>query len=284
MYADDAVLIYIAESQEELNSMMQNDLDLILEWMARNLLSLNTSKTFLMLFGRAKNCTLSLTAGTAPIMTVKEFKYLGLVIDTDLSFNAHVDHVIKAVSPFASLMWKRSRFIPPGQRKQLYFAYVESHLIYMCNIWKACPEYRVNDLFLTQKRCIKSMMELPRLTPTTYLFSQSILPVRLLFDYHSLLVTHKMLNGRMKHNFVFASNESVSGRQTRRGQDIHIFNHYGSQTTGSVLMSGILREYNNLSSEIKQLNETKKMRNLLKIHLFDSQMEFCRISPFMYLN
>ena len=54
MYADDAVLIYVAENETELQNMMQHDMNIIIDWMNLNLISLNIDKTHLMLFGRAK--------------------------------------------------------------------------------------------------------------------------------------------------------------------------------------------------------------------------------------
>lgn len=139
-----------------------------------------------MLFGRAKNCNIEVLVSNNRLGIVEEFKYLGLVVDNNLSFKLHVDHVIKAIASFSNLMWRRSRYIPDEHKKQLYFAFVQSHLIYLCNIWCHCPEYKMNELYVMQKKCIKAMMMFPLTTTSTYLFSQTFLPIRLMIALQKL--------------------------------------------------------------------------------------------------
>lgn len=72
------------------------------------------------------------------ISRVRQYKYLGLVIDERLSFKNHVNHVKKLIVPFISLMWRNGKFIPLVKRKQLYFAFVQSHITYMISIYGEC--------------------------------------------------------------------------------------------------------------------------------------------------
>lgn len=46
---------------------------------------------------------------------VDEFKFLGLWIDSKLSFNAHVDKIKRNAVPFVTVFWKMARFIPMKQ-------------------------------------------------------------------------------------------------------------------------------------------------------------------------
>jgi len=86
LYADDAALIYTVDTSEEMQRAMQHDLDLLNEWLCKNVLSVNAVKTCYMTFGRARNIPdLNLHIDGTQIKRVNKFKYLGLVIDDDLN-------------------------------------------------------------------------------------------------------------------------------------------------------------------------------------------------------
>lgn len=125
LYADDTVLYYAADSPIALEQMMQSDLKLLHKWLNRNVLTLNIGKTCYMTFGRASTLLdfdISIDGDT--IKRVRTYKYLGLILDENLTFDRHVDHIKKMIRPFIPLMWRRGRHIPAGKRKQLYHAHV----------------------------------------------------------------------------------------------------------------------------------------------------------------
>ncbi len=92
-----------------------------------NVKTLNASKTCYMTFGRASKLPdFNITIDNKVIGRVRTYKYLGLVLDENLSFDSHVEHVKRTIRPFIPLMWRRAKLIPPGKRKQLYNAYVKA--------------------------------------------------------------------------------------------------------------------------------------------------------------
>lgn len=118
---------------------------------------------------RAKNIPdLNVIIDGTLIRRVNKFKYLGLIIDDGLSFNEHVNHVKRQITPFISLMWRKGKYIPVDKRKQLYFAYVQSHLMYMLPIYEDCAQYKLNELQTLQNRCIEAIFLLDRYTSTTF--------------------------------------------------------------------------------------------------------------------
>jgi len=178
LYADDTALYYAADTPEELEDAMQRDAIMLHDWLCQNVLTMNVGKTCYMTFGKAKNLPdFNIKINDEKIKRVKTFKYLGLVLDENLSFKQHIDHVMKSIRPFIPLMWKRGRYLPMEKRKQLYFAYVQSHIAYMLPIYSVGTKTRLDRLQRVQNRCIKALYQLPHLTPTTYLYSSSILPV-----------------------------------------------------------------------------------------------------------
>ncbi len=181
---------------------MQHDANLLNEWLARNVLSLNKAKTCYMLFGHARNVqNLRILFDGTPIERVSRFKYLGLIIDDGLTFHEHVNHVKRKITPFISLMWRKSKYIPIDKRKQLYNAYVQSHLLYMLPIYSNCAQYKMQDLQTIQNRCIKALYQLDRFTSTSYLYSTGLLPVSELVKAERIFMVHKLSHSLTKNNF-----------------------------------------------------------------------------------
>lgn len=74
---------------------------LLQEWLNRNVLTLNASKTKYMTFGRVKN--------SPDFNIIYDGEYVGLIIDENLSLKNHVDHVNKLIVPFISFMWRNGK-------------------------------------------------------------------------------------------------------------------------------------------------------------------------------
>lgn len=84
---------------------MPCDVELMHKWLCRNILTMNVGKTCYMTFGRASNLPdFNITIDNQTIKRVRTFKYLSLVLDEDLTFNKHIDHVKKIIRPFIPLM------------------------------------------------------------------------------------------------------------------------------------------------------------------------------------
>lgn len=137
LYADDTALCYACDTAVELEETMQRDALILHQWLCCNVLTMNIGKTHYMTFGKGKNLSdFNININDEGIKRVTTYKYLGLILDENLSFMEHIDHVKKMIRPFIPLMWRKSKFIPIGQRKRIYFAYVHSHIAYMIPIYR----------------------------------------------------------------------------------------------------------------------------------------------------
>lgn len=83
-------------------------------------------------------------------------KYLGLLIDEELTFEHHVDH-IKKILPMAFSIRRIRHRINEKIAVQICFAHIYSHLIFMNPLWSAANNERLNELFVIQKKALKFM-------------------------------------------------------------------------------------------------------------------------------
>ena len=110
MYADDTAVFYFADNIDELRISLQYDMQTISYWMRENRLSLNVSKTKLMLVGSKPKLQqyrgFSISLNGEPVETVDTFKYLGMIIDLQLHFHQHIDYVVNKTTARLGMLYK----------------------------------------------------------------------------------------------------------------------------------------------------------------------------------
>lgn len=285
LYADDAVLVYASDGPINLQAAMQHDADLLHDWLVKNILSLNKVKTCYMAFGSARSITdIEITFDGSSIKRVNRFKYLGLIIDEALSFHDHVNHVKKRITPFVSLMWRKSKYIPIEKRKQLYNAYVQSHLLYMLPIYSDCAQFKLDELQILQNRCIKALFRLERYTATTYLYSTGLLPITELAKAERIILVHKLSHSLTKNNFQFVTNSQVHGHATRRNSRLHISIRPAAGSTCNAALTTAINEYNELDSNTRNLGFLRSFKAKVKFKIMQESQDFYVISPYLFLN
>jgi len=94
LYADDMLLYKSVKCSEDYQQ-LQFDIDKISAWVDRNLLSLNPVKCKTMLLSRKRNLSQppQFLLNETPLEQVESFKYLGVLISSDLSWSAHIDSI-----------------------------------------------------------------------------------------------------------------------------------------------------------------------------------------------
>ena len=96
IYADDICMMYEDSNANIIVKYMESDLKLLYEWFALNKLSLNIKKTKFMLIApkHIKNDNIvGPKLNDMYIDRVFEYKYLGLIIDSDLKWTAHINYM-----------------------------------------------------------------------------------------------------------------------------------------------------------------------------------------------
>ena len=97
LYEDDTAITYSSSNHNDMSTSMHNVMIKVSEWFEYNRLSLNLKKTQMMIFGTRPKCDkfsnveLSLAGGT--IKQSDCVKYLGLMLDSQLSYANHVEYI-----------------------------------------------------------------------------------------------------------------------------------------------------------------------------------------------
>ena len=159
LYADDAVFFASHSSLDVVNKTLQEDLDLIGNWLLSNRLKLNVKKSVSMLIGsvqKTKDLSLSVTALGEPLANVTKTKYLGVFVDNHLKWDIHINHLKQCISSKIACL-KRLFPLPKHIKLLLYRSYILSILDYCDCIWSSASDTLLKSLDNIHYRCLKSI-------------------------------------------------------------------------------------------------------------------------------
>ena len=107
MYADDTTL-YCNIDQNVSEEVINNELSKVSQWLAANKLSINVTKTKYMAFHLHKRVVTypDLQLNGNKIERVTYFNFLGLILQSNLSWNKHVNHISLKVSKTIAILYQ----------------------------------------------------------------------------------------------------------------------------------------------------------------------------------
>jgi hypothetical protein len=159
IYADDttlsATLSTFQRNGVQISDVINEELSQISNWLNVNKLSLNCSKTKAMIFHMPQKVVNipKISMNNFDIEFVKEFNYLGIVIDKNLSWKPHTDLISKKISKTVGILNRLKTTLPKNVLMNIYNALVLPYLTYGSILW----EKRVNRLVALQKKAIRAV-------------------------------------------------------------------------------------------------------------------------------
>ena len=126
--ADDTCLILLDDSISNSKYKIKGEINAVNKWMIANKLTLNMSKSNVIIINSNKNGKSSKNCynEVLPIMIVKNAKYLGVTFNESLSFDCHIKNLIKRLSRSVGILTKVKPFLNTKSLLNLYYATVFS--------------------------------------------------------------------------------------------------------------------------------------------------------------
>ena len=140
---------------------MHDQLLLIADWFAANKLSLNVGKTKYTLFcskREEENLPLKLpklSIGSQEIERTRFTKFLGILIDENLTWKKQIDYVEKKVSKQIGIICRARKYLNNTAMKGLYNAFVHPYLSYCNIIWASTNKTKLLYIHRLQKRAVR---------------------------------------------------------------------------------------------------------------------------------
>ena len=156
LFADDTNIFYEGSNLDVLERTVNKELKKLSLWLNANRLALNISKTNFVIFA-AKNKPLqnvTLLINKEAIQQVQYVKYLGILIDSQLTFAQHISSVVKKVSRVTGLMYRIRNCVTNQTMKMIYYSLIYSYLLYGLPIWGNADDVHITPLYTLQKKAI----------------------------------------------------------------------------------------------------------------------------------
>ncbi len=157
-YADDTQL-YISTRLDETSKLYKlTECVYVKDWMTNNCLLLNSDKTEILLIG-PKNSTQNLLDYNLQLdgctVTSSTVKILGVVLDSNLSFENHISNVTKTAFFHLRNISKLRNMLSVSDAEKLVHAFMTSRLDYCNALLGGCPASSINKLQIVQNAAAK---------------------------------------------------------------------------------------------------------------------------------
>ncbi|KAL3613152.1 hypothetical protein CASFOL_042999 [Castilleja foliolosa] len=195
LYADDSTVIIKFTDRQTYETNVNTALERIVEWMDRNELCINLTKTNLMQFHSyaRRPQKLKIAFNSQNIEEVGETKFLGLTIDRNCDWKAHIEGLCGRLSRFVYPLRRIIYFSSEDAGLMAYFGYVQSVLSYGLIFWGNSVD--AIDAFKIQKRCVRALCGMSQQSSCKPLFQRyGILPLPCLYIKEVVLFVKKHIN------------------------------------------------------------------------------------------
>ena len=197
--------------------------------------------------------SISITVNNQTINEVPEIKFLGVILDNRLTWNAHIKHISSKISKSISLLKMLKFTFPTNVLKCLYHSLVYPYLNYCNIIWGGAASTNLIPLTLLQKKCIRIICRVGYLAHTDALFkSLRLLKLEDIYNLSCIKFVFQCYNNTNYSIFKnrLRLNSSFHGYETRSRNLLRKPSVRLHQFTNSFLYNGI-DIWNSLPNEIK---------------------------------
>lgn len=278
LYADDSSITYIANNVNDLHKMITNDMISISDWFQNNLLVLHSGKTKMLIFNSKRNEFKNLQPiylNQSEILVVDEFKYLGLTIDSNLTWNSHINNLIKKINPYVGV-FRRIAFVCSDRvKRMLYHAFFHSNIIYLLTLWSGTKLDNIKKIKILQNKCIRNLFfneyKMGNISTDELFKKHNILQFEKIINLEISTNLHKIINKQLKCDLQIQYKSNIHEHKTRQTTKMHKIKSNNKWGTLSFTNRSI-SIFNDILSPIKKIKNVNTFRKKLKKILFDEQI------------
>ena len=250
LFADDT-LIYITCKPNELSStidLLNEDLSCINKWLCYSKLSLNVSKSKAMLITNNKSISMpkAIVLNNQEIEVVSDIKYLGVIVDSHLTFDSHFDYILKKLNSKFYVMKRCEHKLNFDSKKLYVSSLVNSHFNYCASILFLLKDTQIDEFQKVLNRFARLILKTGNRTHRIdMLDSLEWLSVKQTIYLNTILFIHRIAIGLspdyLQHHMTKTSEHH--DHETRRNDEYHLKSYKNSSSQNSLFYNG-LKIYN----------------------------------------
>lgn len=265
LFADDTNIFYANDNHNDLVKTVNQELEKLKTWLDINKLSLNLGKTKAIMFGNyQEKHEQPITIANTIIEKVQEIKFLGIHIDSKLSWKPHIRETKKRISKNIAIINKAKEVLNIKALHILYSSLILSTLTYGIEIWGSNYKSVLYPLCILQKRAIRVINKVSYLEHTNEFFIKNkMLKLMDLSELYMAQFMYKVSKKLLPLNLQNMFTERESSYKLRGCSKLKI--PAVRTTRKSMFISvGGARLWNNMNSELKQCSSISQFKSKYK--------------------
>ena len=202
-------------------------------------------------------------------------KFLGVQIDSKLTWKNHVDYISKKLSKSAAILSKARKVLHKTVLINLYYTFSYPYLLYCNIIWGNTYRITNNKLMLIQKRLIRIITSSPYRAHTGPLFfANKLLNVYDINNYTIGIFIYRCMHESLPDLFdnFFMTNRDFHGRELRDADDLYTPYARLDIRRFTIRIHGA-KLWNNLPAQIRNSDSIHIFKRRLRSHIIESKLE-----------
>ena len=153
LFADDTNIYYESSDLLNIQKILNRELRKVRKWLEANRLALNIEKTNFVLFHSSQGKliqTIILKIGKNKIKQETHVRFLGVLLDSTLSWRYHLTELSKKLARTVGLFYKIRHYAPQDTLLLLYHAIFAPFLAYGVSVWDFTYPSLLNPICVTK--------------------------------------------------------------------------------------------------------------------------------------
>lgn len=199
LFADDMKIYYSSKYLITIESKLNESLKILSDWLKEFQLKININKTHYMILHdkRAQNIRgkCDIKYNDVILNEVKETKYLGVILDDNLTFNENAIFTSKKISQKVNILYRLNNSVSSFTKCMIYKTIIAPHFNYCSTVMINYDDNKINILQKMQNRAIRNILLVNKYTSIKLMLETlGWLSIRQQIIYNTCIFIYKMIN------------------------------------------------------------------------------------------
>ena len=213
------------------------------------------------------NVTLSIES--VPMNKVNTVNFLGVHIQSNMSWDVHITNVSNKVSKCIGILYKLKHVLPQSTLLLLYNTFLYPYLNYCIIVWGNHNKTRMDLLHKLQKKALRICTGSHYLSHSAPIFKElNTLNIFDIYTYNIAILGFYFFKNMLPHNIsaMFCTNDTVHNYDTRNSNNLHMYVVKSNLIKNSIRHQFPVIWYT-IPTEIRSYNSLARFKRELKKYL-----------------
>lgn len=290
LYADDTEIHACSKDVNIAESDVNKDLEEIDDWLDRNGLICNISKSEAMLLGSRYSVQntrrLDIVISDKKLNQSNHVKYLGVYIDESLKWNKQISFITSKTYPKLKLLNRLSQFLSQDILLRIYKQTILPVLDYGCIVWGQCSKQNAGRLERLQNHAMRIILSTSRKTCTQSMRTKlGLLSLASRRRFMAVQLVHKIVNNSThcppQLQGYFTKRSCMHNRTLRDNNNTLNIPRTKTAMGEKAFKVAAAKEWNSLPKELRETKTLRSFKNKV-FHFFsdlDKNEHRCTVAP-----